>query len=194
MLVVDADVVVVEQQLRRGELNCPSCGAVLAPWGHGRPREIRGDLATRLFLRPRRTRCSSCKVTHVLLAQVVVPRRADAAEVIGSGLEIAALGMGHRSIAAVLGRAEGTVRGWLRRFRLRAEDVRRHFTVVLVAVADDPVMPDPAGSPVADAVSVVVAAHRAATVKWPDMHTVSRWEFAGRVIGGRLLASSSSSS
>jgi uncharacterized protein DUF6431 len=191
VLIVDIDVVQVEQQLRRGGLACPSCGAVLAPWGHGRPREIRGDLGARLFLRPRRTRCSSCKVTHVLLAQVVIPRRADVAEVIGAGLEIAALGMGHRSIAAVLGRAEGTVRGWLRRFRLRAEDVRRHFTVVLVAVADDPVMPDAAGSAVADAVSAVAAAHRAAATRWPDMHTVSRWEFAGRVIGGRLLASSS---
>ncbi|WP_373311025.1 DUF6431 domain-containing protein [Streptomyces alanosinicus] len=94
MLVVDADVVRVEQQLRRGELKCPSCGAVLAPWGHGRPREIRGDLGARLFLRPRRTRCSGCEVTHVLLAEVVVPRRVDAAGVIGAGLEIAALGMG----------------------------------------------------------------------------------------------------
>ncbi|GGW25449.1 hypothetical protein [Streptomyces alanosinicus] len=94
----------------------------------------------------------------------------------------------------MLGRAEGTVRGWLRRFRLRAEAVRRHFTVVLVAVADDPVMPDPAGSPVADAVSAIEAAHRAARAKWPDKHTVSRWEFAGRVISGRLLASPSLSS
>lgn len=33
---------------------------------------------------------------------------------IGAGLEIAALGMGHRRIAAHLGLAEGTVRGWLR--------------------------------------------------------------------------------
>ncbi|MFI6494798.1 hypothetical protein [Streptomyces sp. NPDC050564] len=77
----------------------------------------------------------------------------DAAEVIGAGLEIAALGMGHRQIAAVLGRADATVRGWIRRFRVRAEDVRRHFTVVLVALADDPVMPAPEGSPLADAVS-----------------------------------------
>ncbi|WHM41529.1 DUF6431 domain-containing protein [Streptomyces sp. BPTC-684] len=191
VLIVDADVVRVEQQLCQGCLECPSCGAALAPWGHGRAREIRGDLGARLFLRPRRTRCSSCKATHVLLAEVVVPRRMDAAEVIGAGLEIAALGMGHRTIAAHLGRAEGTVRGWLRRFRLRAEDVRRHFTVVLVAVADDPVMPEPGGSPLSDAVFAVVAAHRAATTRWPDMHTVSRWEFAGRVTGGRLLASPS---
>ncbi|MFB7466200.1 DUF6431 domain-containing protein [Streptomyces sp. NPDC056224] len=192
VLVVDSDGLLVERQLRQGRLTCPACEAVLAPWGHGRPRLIRGDLGARLFLRPRRTRCSGCKVTHVLLAEALWPRRADAAAVIGAGLEIAASGMGHRRVAAHLGLAEGTVRGWLRAFAGRAEDVRRHFTVALVALADDPVMPDAAASALADAVSVVAAAHRAAATKWPGMLTVSRWEFAGRAIGGRLLTSPSS--
>lgn len=80
MLIVDTDVVRVERQLRAGELTCPSCGAVLAPWGHGRPREIRGDLGSRLFVRPRRSRCTCCQVTHVLLPELLWPRRADAAE------------------------------------------------------------------------------------------------------------------
>ncbi|MFJ8013790.1 hypothetical protein [Streptomyces sp. NPDC096339] len=44
---------------------------------------------------------------------------------IGAGLEIAALGMGHRRIAAMLGLAESSVRGWLRAFTGRAEDERR---------------------------------------------------------------------
>nr|WSX54114.1 hypothetical protein OG409_37500 [Streptomyces sp. NBC_00974] len=100
--------------------------------------------------------------------------------------------MGHRRVAAHLGLAEGTVRGWLRAFAGRAKDVRRHFTVALVALADDPVMPDAAPSTLADAVSAVAAAHRAAATKWPGMLTVSRWEFAGRAIGGRLLTSPSS--
>lgn len=99
--------------------------------------------------------------------------------------------MGHRSIAAVLVRADATVRGWIRRLKVRAEVVRRHPTIVLVAVADDPVMPDPAGSPLADAASAIEAAHRAAVVKWPDMLTVSRWSFACRVLAGRLLTSPS---
>lgn len=192
VLIVDNDALLVEQQLRQGRLSCPSCGAALAPWGHGRPREIRGDLGARLFLRPRRTRCPGCKVTHVLLAEALWPRRADVAAVIGTGLEIAALGMGHRQVAAHLGLAEGTVRGWLRTFAKRAEAVRRHFTVALVALADDPVMPDAAASPFADAVSAVAAAHRAAATKWPHMLTVSRWEFAGRAVGGRVLTLSSS--
>ncbi|WP_162688714.1 MULTISPECIES: DUF6431 domain-containing protein [unclassified Streptomyces] len=194
MLVVDSDGLLVERQLRQGRLICPACEAVLAPWGHGRPRSIRGDLGARLFLLPRRTRCSACKVTHVLLAEAFWPRRADAAEVIGAGLEIAALGMGHRQVAVRLGLAEGTVRGWLRAFARRAEDVRRHFTIALVALADDPVMPEVTPSMFADAVSAVAVAHRAAATKWPHMLTVSRWEFAGRAISGSVLTSPSTAS
>jgi hypothetical protein len=114
-------------------------------------------------------------------------RRTDAADVIGAGLEIAAAGLGHRRIAARLGRAEDTVRSWVRRFRSRSEEVRRHFTVALVALADDPVMPEPAGTPVGDAVRAVTAAHEAAAARWPPLLTVSRWAFAGRAIGGRVL-------
>ncbi|GHD75287.1 hypothetical protein GCM10010336_50750 [Streptomyces goshikiensis] len=110
---------------------------------------------------------------------------------IGGRLEIAALGMGHRQIAARLGLAEGTVRGWPRRFLRRSEAVRRYLTVALVAVAvavaDDPVMPEAAASPLADAVTVIVAAHRAAAVTWLAVNTVSQWAFAGRAIGGRVL-------
>ncbi|WP_193587967.1 helix-turn-helix domain-containing protein [Streptomyces sp. MBT27] len=127
----------------------------------------------------------------MLLVQAVLPRRMDAASAVGSGLEIAARGMGHRSIAAALGLAEGTVRGWIRRFAVRAEDVRRHFTVTLVALADEPVVPEASVSPVADA---VVAAHQAAAVKWAGVNTVSRWEFASRAIAGGLLAWPSSQS
>lgn len=75
MLIVDAEVLLVEQQLREGKLKCRSCKGALAPWGHGRPREVRGDLGARLFVRPRRSRCSSCQVTHVLLPEAIWPRR-----------------------------------------------------------------------------------------------------------------------
>ncbi|MFE4209660.1 hypothetical protein ACFRSX_37430 [Streptomyces goshikiensis] len=111
------------------------------------------------------------------------------AEVIGGRLEVAALGMGHRQIAARLGLAEGTVRGWPRRFLRRSEAVRRYLTVALVAVAvaDDPVMPEASASPLTDAVTVIVAAHRAAAVTWLAVNTVSQWAFAGRAIGGRVL-------
>ncbi|MGW6405175.1 DUF6431 domain-containing protein [Streptomyces sp. NPDC055134] len=81
----------MERGLRAGELACPSCGAALAPWGHGRPREGRGYLRSRLFVRPRRSRCSGCQVTHVLLPGAIWPRRADAAEALGAVLEIPAM-------------------------------------------------------------------------------------------------------
>ncbi|WP_354006204.1 DUF6431 domain-containing protein [Streptomyces sp. NBC_00094] len=85
VLIVDSDVLLVQRRLRTGELLCPSCGAVLAPRGHGRPREIRGDRGVRRFVRPRRSRCTGCQVTHVLLPEALRTRQLDAAEVIGAG-------------------------------------------------------------------------------------------------------------
>ncbi|MET8031014.1 hypothetical protein [Streptomyces avermitilis] len=81
--------------------------------------------------------------------------------------------MGHRKVTAVLSLAEGTV-GLAVRVRQAAEDVRRHFTVALIALAGDPVMPETAPSTLADAVSAVAASHEAAATKWPHMLTVSR--------------------
>ncbi|MFE3181102.1 hypothetical protein ACFXKR_09425 [Streptomyces violascens] len=118
-----------------------------------------------------------------------MPRRTDAAEAIGARVETAVLGMGQRSIAAVLGRADAAVRGRIRRFKMWAEDVRRHFTVGLVAVVEDPVIPDPMGTPPTGVVAAVVATHRPATTGWPGMFMVSLWEFAGRALGGRLPTS-----
>jgi DNA-directed RNA polymerase specialized sigma24 family protein len=63
-------------------------------------------------------------VTHVVLPAASVPRRADAAEVIGSALLAKAAGRGHRTIAAELGVPAGTVRGWLRRATARAGSIR----------------------------------------------------------------------
>ncbi|MER6076267.1 hypothetical protein ABT187_47645 [Streptomyces sp. NPDC001817] len=80
MLIVDTGVVRVERQLRAGKPTCPSCGAMLAPWGHGRPREVRGDLGSRLSVRPRRSRCTGYQVTHVLLPEMLWPRRMDEAD------------------------------------------------------------------------------------------------------------------
>ena len=68
-------------------------------------------------------------------------RRADAGAVIGAALEAAAAGAGHRTIAVRLGRPASTVRGWLRRFAARAEEVRAFFTVLLAWTGPDPVMP-----------------------------------------------------
>jgi hypothetical protein len=69
--------------------------------------------------RPRRSMCSSCACTHVLLPASLLVRRADCAAVIGTALLAKATGVGHRPIASFVGRPVSTVRGWLRRFGCR---------------------------------------------------------------------------
>jgi hypothetical protein len=126
-------------------------------------------------------------VTHVLLPVGVLARRADTVAVIGSALVEKASGCGHRVIAAGLGRPVSTVRGWLRRFAGRAEQVRVWFTGLLVAVAADPRVPEPAGSPVADAVAAIEAAGRAVADRFA-VRMVTSWRVAGAASNGRLLA------
>jgi hypothetical protein len=111
------------------------------------------------------------------------------AVVIGAALLAKAAGSGHRVIAARLGLPETTVRGWLRRFGARVEAVREVFTVLLVEVAPaDRQPPGPRGSAFADAVAAVLAAAGAATARWPVLVTLSPWQAASAVSGGRLLS------
>jgi hypothetical protein len=125
----------------------------------------------------------------VLLPVVGLVRRADVVAVVGVALVAAAAGWGHRRIAELLGRAAGTVRGWLRRFAGRAEAVRVGFTALLCALDPDPPVPGPAGGAVADAVAAVLAAAGAVVRRWGDsVFGLSAWELAGAVTGGRLLA------
>jgi hypothetical protein len=123
----------------------------------------------------------------VLLPVVALLRRADTAAVIGSALAAKATGAGHRRIAVALGRPAATVRGWLRRFAGRVEAVRDVFTVWLRALAADPVMPGPAANGWADALGAINAAAAVAASRFV-MPTVSTWELAPAVSGGRLLA------
>jgi hypothetical protein len=160
MVTVEANEAGVERRLRGGQLTCPGCTGALTGWGHGRKRTVRGG-AGPVRIRPRRSRCSACGSTHVLLPITLLVRRADVVGVIGSALAAKAAGAGYRSIAAGMGRPVDTVRGWLRRFAGRVEQVRGVFTVWLRALAADPVMPDPAGNPWADALAALGAAARA---------------------------------
>jgi hypothetical protein len=93
-------------------------------------------------------------------------------------------------IAGRLGRPVETVRGWLRRFTSRAEEVRRYFTVLLVDAGVDPAPPGPARSVFADAVSAVVGAWWSIGSRWPHVGTVSPWLVACAVSCGILLAPS----
>jgi hypothetical protein len=126
----------------------------------------------------------------VLLPVGVLLRRADTVAVIGRALTAKASGLGARPVAVVLDRPLETVRGWLRRFAGKAEQVRAWFTGLLVAVAADPVVPGPVdagGTVFADAVAAVEAAARAVAGRFA-LRMVTAWQVAGAVSQGRLLS------
>jgi len=188
VLTVGNDVAGVERMLEEGSLVCPVCGGRLARWGHGLERTVFGPGRRGRAVRPRRSRCTACRVTHMLLPARLLLRRADEAPVIGAALTAAARGEGHRRVAAGLGVPEDTVRGWLRRAAGRAGQVREVFTKAAAAVSADPVPLEPAGSPLADALVAVAAAAAAAAGRWPRLLAVSPWEIASAVTSATLLA------
>src|ERR1700722_11710830 len=143
----------VESRLAAGRLRCPACSGALAGWGQARERVIRGENGIGWRLRPRRSRCCGCGVTHVLLPVSCLLRRADGVVVIWAALAGKAAGLGVRPVARLLGRAASTVRDWLARFAGRAGVVRGLFTAWLCALDADPPPLPPAGSVVADAVA-----------------------------------------
>lgn len=181
---VGTDPVVVERMLTDGKLICPSCSGCLRPWGWARWRVWRFG-GGRSRVRPRRGWCPGCRVTHVLLPVSVLARRADGVAVIGAALVGKAAGAGHRSLAVRLGVAESTVRGWLRRFAARAEDVRAIFTRLFHELDSSAGAVIAAGSAFADAVEVVGLAGAAASRL---LGPVDPWQFASAATGGLLLA------
>ncbi len=185
MVMVGTDPAEVERALLAGELACPDCSGVLGPWGHARWRCSRAEGSEVVRHRPRRSACSGCGRTHVLLPACWLPRRADAVAVIGAALLAKAAGLGHRPIAVALGRPESTVRGWLRRFAGRAEGLRVWFTGLLHALDPEPEPITPRGSGFADAVEAIGRAAGAAVLR---LSPGCPWEFAARATGGGLLA------
>ncbi len=189
MVTVDVVAGVVERRLAAGLLRCPVCSGRLAGWGHARERVIRGEDGIGWRLRPRRSRCGGCGVTHVLLPVSCLLRRADGAAVIWAALAAKAGGLGHRPVARRLGRPASTVRDWLARFTSRAELLRGLFTMWLCALDPDPPPLEPAGSAVADAVAAIAAAAEAAGRRWAGrLVSLSPGELASSVSAGALLA------
>jgi hypothetical protein len=184
MLIVCVEQVRVEAELVGGLLGCPSCRAVLGPWGHARERVLRCRGGDRL-LRPRRARCRGCLGTHVLLPDLALLRRQDEVAVIGEAIEAKVAGSGYRSIASRLGVRAGTVRGWLRRFEERAELLRAYFTRWAVVLDPELGAIVPAGGGVADALEAIAVAVRAWVLRFGPSDP---WRVAGVLSGGVLLA------
>ena len=187
MLMVCVEQAWVEAELVGGRLGCPSCRGVLGPWGHARERVLRCSAGDR-WLRPRRARCRECAGTHVLLADVALVRRRDEVSVIGGAIEASVAGEGYRPIAERLGVPKDTVRGWLRRFARRADQVRAHFTR-WAGVLDPELGPVlPAGGGVADALEAIAVAARAWVLRFGPGEV---WCISGSLSGGRLLCNTS---
>jgi hypothetical protein len=189
VLTVNGDRDVVQEQLDDGELECPSCWGALGPWGNAVTRTVRQLAGDDERVTPLRSRCRSCRGTHVLLPAGMLCRRADAGAVIGRALEERAAGKGHRKIAEGLGRAVSTVRGWVRSMTGNAGRVRELFTSLAASLVTDPPLPAPAGLALADAVAAVAAAAAAVAVL-PGIGAVARWELASAVTCSLLLAPS----
>jgi hypothetical protein len=124
----------------------------------------------------------------VLLPQLAFSRRQDEVAVIGEAIEANVAGDGFRRIADRLGAYPETVRGWLRRFAGRADQIRAHFTRCAVALDPElgPIMP--AGGGVADALEAIAIAGRAWVLRFGPGEP---WEIASRLSGGLLLGNTS---
>jgi hypothetical protein len=120
----------------------------------------------------------------VLLASSMLSRRADGVVVIGAALLAKAAGAGHRTVSADSGRPASTVRGWLRRFNCRAEQLRVLFTGLLHALDASAGSLLPTGSSGSDALAAVGAA-AAASVRLFGPRCP--WQFAAAASGGLLL-------
>jgi hypothetical protein len=195
VVTVEADQVRVESRLAAGRVECPACRAPLHPWGWARPRVVHGIAGV---LRPRRSRCSACLITHVLLPVTVLARRAYSVEVIGAALLARAGGSGHRAIAEKLRvPAEklrvpaATVRGWLRVMAGRLEATRLHLLQVARRAGVDRPVPKALGCPWRDLLAALGAATAAVIGRFGPVGVlgpVTAWQVAAACSGGRLLA------
>lgn len=185
---VSGDLEQVENELAAGLLRCPGCVGRLVRWGRARRRTVRTIGGQQRLVQPRRARCLGCRRTHVLLPDVLLVRRRDEVEVIGAALLASVAGVGHRRIAERLGVPAATVRGWLRRFRARAEAIAAFFTQWALTLAPGSNPPAPTGSAVCDAVEAVGVATRAVVRRFGPGPV---WARAARLTGGGLLANTS---
>ncbi len=185
VMMVEGDAVRVEARLVNREYVCAACGVGrLRPWGFARRRVLR-DRGGGVLLRPRRSRCVACLVSHVLLPTVALLRRRDLGEVIGEALHARFVdGKSREKVAAVAGVHPDTARGWLRRFVERAPEIRVCFTELAHRLDAGLGAIEARGSPAADALEAIGAAAGAATRR---LGPAPLWGFVAGASGGLLL-------
>jgi hypothetical protein len=189
MQMVEADAESVESRLVDGEIACPGCGGELRPWGHACWRTLR-DHGRLVRLRPRRSRCRSCLVTHVLLPVLALVRRLDLAAVIVEALVARYLkGQSRAEVTRSAGASWDTVRGWLRRFERRADEIRAEFAALAHRWDADLGPIEPRATVALDAVEAMGVAVAAAVRRFGPMPP---WALVAGASGGRLLANTSS--
>ena len=164
--------------------DCPDCSAPMRFWwGYWRYVRERGD-CRKVFVR--RAICKRCRSTHSLLPSFLFSRRRDTAEAIGQAIELVSAGHGGARPAAVrVGVPHTTARGWLRRFRRRAQAIAISFAAIAVEFGGEVIVP--IGDQMTAAVAAIGAAFSAASAM-PGWAAIGRWRFAAAVSGGGLLA------
>ena len=195
MRMVDPDPTLVEAELRAGRIKCPGCGSGLRPWGHARARSLR-DHGRPVAMRPRRSICPPCanspgaQKTHVLLPKVALLRRADTVHTIVEALLARHLEKyPRRGVVARAGAPPDTVRGWQRRFRDRAEQIRVQFTELAHVWDPEQGAVAARASPELDALEAMGVAAQAAVLRFgPEPY----WQLVAGASGGRLLSNTSS--
>jgi transposase-like protein len=173
--------------LARRKLRCPDCGQALKPWGRARERAVRELGGALLTVRPDRARCTGCDVTHVVLDAGLLPRRAYAADLIGQALVAAARGRGHRLIARDLDVPHGTVRGWIRRARRSAGQLRAAGIQAVVALDPDALPAQDRPGELACALDALGAAAMTLGDRFGLQHA-SPWARVTVLTRGRLLS------
>lgn len=125
----------------------------------------------------------------MLLPVRMLVRRRDAVDVIGAALAAKQTGAGHRSISLRVGVPSTTVRGWLRRFAVKAVFLAAQFTALAHVLDRDLGRIEPRGSPTGNALEAIGVAAAAAVRRFGSS---SPWWFASGASAGGLLSNTSS--
>lgn len=189
-LIEVVDAVAAHRALARRMLRRPGCGGVLAPWGHASARTVRDLDGAHVTVRPRRSRCTGCGATHVLLGAALLPRRGYTARVVGRALIRAARGEPHRKIADRLDASLGTVRGWIRRARRSTHQLWTPGVAAVVALDRDALPTRERSDPLAAALDALAAAAFAVRRRFGPAFG-EPWSTITVLTRGRLLASAS---